>query len=49
MDSFAIIGFTFGLVGFLFGMMALVRLTRLENHLKDKDIIDVDYDTQKPN
>ncbi|MBE8167019.1 MAG: hypothetical protein HAW66_01460 [Shewanella sp.] len=47
MDSFAIMGFTFGLVGVMFGLMALVRLARLENSLKDKGVLESDYDSQK--
>ncbi|MBM7071724.1 hypothetical protein JQC92_06665 [Shewanella sp. 202IG2-18] len=43
MGTVAIVGTTIGVVGFLFGMTTFVRLNRLEQHLKQKGILDKEY------
>ena len=38
-----IIGFSLGTLGFIFSMVVLAKLTKLENHLKQKGILDKDF------
>ena len=33
----------FGIIGMIFGLAALVKLIRLEKHLKIKGVLDKDY------
>jgi hypothetical protein len=35
-----IIGFCLGTLGFILGSVALAKVTKLENHLKEKGILD---------
>jgi hypothetical protein len=44
MEAFAIIGFTFGLIGFTLAGACQKRIEKLEKRLKEKEILEDDYD-----
>jgi hypothetical protein len=43
MDGLAVTGFVFGMSGFVFGLMAFVRLEALTKALKEKGVLDEQY------
>ena len=43
MDTFAIIGMSFGLMGFMFALNATRRIDKIENKLKALKVLDEEF------
>ncbi len=43
METFGIIGMSFGTMGFIFALNALGQISKLEKRLKETGVLDKDY------
>ncbi len=45
MEAFGIIGMTFGIIGMGVGASALAKISNLEKQLKEKGVLDKEYES----
>ena len=45
METFGIIGMSFGIMGFIFAQSALAKISKLEKQLKEKGVLDKEYNS----
>ena len=46
METFGIIGMSFGSMGFIFAISALSRIAKLEKQLKEKGVLDKEFKSE---
>lgn len=43
METFGIMGMSFGTIGFIFGISALSKIAKLEKQLKEQGVLDKEF------